>query len=139
MWFSMNNPPRAVLSVIGLAIAWGGCTAARQTAKLAENGVSGSVPTAQQASGQIAANLAAEIQTEFAALRQDVGQQVNGLIACVDRSVNNYDAWTLRINALCQAAGAWLPWIVVGVPVVTCVLPKLAWKGASALRRTVKR
>lgn len=81
------------------------------------------VETTQQ-TGQINVDANAALQAELTALRQDVGQQIAGLAVKVDRSVNNYDAWTLRL----QAIGQWLPWLLVGVPVLTYVAPKLCWQ-----------
>ena len=76
---------------------------------------------------------------ELIGLRQDVGEQVNALVSQVDRSVNNYDAWTLRLQAIGQAIGAWLPWLVIGIPLVTYIGPKLGWHATAAVGKLVMK
>lgn len=86
-----------------------------------------------QQSGQV--NIEAALRAELSLLRQEVGEQINGLAVKVDRSINNYDVWTLRL----QTIGQWLPWLLIGIPFVTYIGPKLLWHATGRAGRRLRQ
>ena len=99
------------------AILLGGCVSSGLLSPPRGGGVATTAPppTIDTATGQIAA----VIDANFKLLTQEVGEQINAL--SVDQSVNNWDAWSLRLLILS--------------PVLGYILPKMAWHRVSKWRK----